>query len=145
MSLSVETWMDGYLLAWGSNEPDDIRALFTEDAEYFPAPHVHPAIGHDAIVDWWLTARDEPGDYEFGWRPVAVTPETAVIRGRTDYADGRSYENLWVIEFAADGRASRYTEWYMSIDAKDVGAPPESDLETDSKSDSNPDSRTTTG
>lgn len=115
-----EEWMARYLRAWDSNRPDDIRALFTEDAEYYPAPHVRPAIGHGAIVEWWLGARDEPGDHGFSWRPVVVTPTTAVIRGRTDYADGRSYENLWVIEFAGDGRASRYTEWYMSIDAKDL-------------------------
>jgi hypothetical protein len=23
------------------------------------------------------------------------------------------YDNLWVITFAGDGRASRFTEWYM--------------------------------
>ena len=119
-SARYESWMLAYVSAWDSNDPGDITALFTDDAEYFPAPHVRPAVGHDAIVTWWLSARDEPGDHAFTWRPVAITPTTAVIRGRTDYADGRSYENLWVVEFAPDGRASRYTEWYMSIDAKDL-------------------------
>ena len=34
--------MEGYVKAWGSNDPQDIAALFTEGAEYYTAPHRDP-------------------------------------------------------------------------------------------------------
>lgn len=46
----VTAWMNGYLRAWDSNTPEDIRALFTDDAEYHTAPFVDPRVGVDAIV-----------------------------------------------------------------------------------------------
>jgi len=49
-STTVSTWIDGYRRAWDSNAPDDIRALFTENAEYRTAPFVDPRVGQDAIV-----------------------------------------------------------------------------------------------
>jgi hypothetical protein len=36
-----------------------------------------------------------------------------LVQGRTDYADGRIYANLWVIHLAEDGRAERFVEWFM--------------------------------
>ena len=33
MADAITNWIDLYRRAWESNEPDDIRALFTEDAE----------------------------------------------------------------------------------------------------------------
>jgi hypothetical protein len=36
------------------------------------------------------------------------------VQGRTDYrGDSRSYDNLWIIQLAGDGRATAFTEWYM--------------------------------
>ena len=29
----VEAWMDGYVLAWASNDPEQIGALFSEDLD----------------------------------------------------------------------------------------------------------------
>ena len=34
----VTTWIEGYVRAWNSNDPDDIGSLFTMDAEYSTAP-----------------------------------------------------------------------------------------------------------
>ena len=31
-------WMQHYIAAWTSNDPEDIRALFTEDAVYATQP-----------------------------------------------------------------------------------------------------------
>jgi ketosteroid isomerase-like protein len=114
---TVTAWMTGYLKAWDSNEPDDIRALFTEDARYLTAPFVPPRVGHDAIVDGWLDDRDEPGDHTFEWSIVGIDGDVAFVEGETQYLGGddgeRAYANLWVIRFTGDGRASSYTEWYM--------------------------------
>ncbi len=110
----VTEWMDGYRKAWTTNDPADIRALFTETAEYRYHPWDEPRVGADSIVESWLESRDEPGDWTFEWQPVARNGETVVIEGRTAYRNGKTYRNLWVFSLGADGRASSFTEWYMT-------------------------------
>ena len=112
-TVTVTTWMNGYLKAWDSNEPDDIRSLFTTDAEYRNAPFDPPRVGVDAIVAGWIEDQDQPGDYTFTWSPAGIDGDLAFVEGDTAYNDGRRYANLWVIRFADDGRASSFTEWYM--------------------------------
>ncbi|MCU1420728.1 MAG: hypothetical protein JWN36_379 [Microbacteriaceae bacterium] len=114
MDDTVRDWLDRYLVAWHSNEPDDIRALFTEDATYAGGPFdPEPWIGREGIVTGWLDHRDEVGEWEFEGSPLAFDGRTGFVEGRTDYADGRVYANLWVIRFAVDGRAESFAEWYM--------------------------------
>ncbi|MGH9118586.1 MAG: nuclear transport factor 2 family protein [Acidimicrobiales bacterium] len=111
---SLSTWIDGYVRAWNSNSPNDIAALFTEDAEYLTEPYATPRRGRQAIVDHWIENKDEPGDTEFSWSALAETPEGAIVEGRTIYRDPRrTYSNLWVIALDADGRCRRFTEWWM--------------------------------
>ena len=110
---AVRAWVDGYERAWKSNTPDDIRALFTEDADYFTEPHGDPWHGHDAIVWGWLESKDEPDEAQFEWEPLIVTTELAIVQGMTVYRDGPTYSNLWVIRLTADGRAREFTEWWM--------------------------------
>lgn len=105
--------MDGYQTAWRSNAPDDIRALFTDDAEYRTEPWVEPWTGHDEIVDGWLEHRDEPDAAEFDWAVLDDTDAVTLVEAVTDYRDGPTYSNLWVIRFAPDGRARSFTEWWM--------------------------------
>lgn len=111
---TVTRWVEGYRRAWESNEPDEIRALFTEDAQYFTEPYAQPWSGGDEIVDGWLEARDEPGETTFTWQLVAVDGDTGVVRAVTPYRDRATYHNLWLIRFADDGRASEFTEWWMA-------------------------------
>ena len=110
----VQAWLDNYRTAWASNAPDDIRALFTEGATYAGGPFdPEPWVGREGIVAGWLEHRDEPGEYTFEGAPLAYSDGVGIIQGRTDYADGRVYANLWVIRFADDGRAESFVEWYM--------------------------------
>ena len=53
--------MDAYLTAWESNDPDDIRALVTDDVDYRNEPWTEPWHGADAVVEGWL-ARCALGD-----------------------------------------------------------------------------------
>jgi hypothetical protein len=107
-------WIDGYVTAWSSNEPDDIGALFTEDAEYVTEPYATPWRGRRTIVDQWIEHKDEPGDASFAWSPLVVTPDVAVVQGHTVYREPpRTYDNLWVIRLADDGRCRSFTEWWM--------------------------------
>ena len=111
---AVTAWVERYRSAWESNDPEEIVALFTDDARYFTEPFHEPWQGRDAIRDGWLSQRDEPGDAEFRFEILAVCDDLAFVRGWTDYAQPpRSYSNLWVIRLAEDGRASEFTEWWM--------------------------------
>src|SRR5690606_25951570 len=108
--------MKRYRRAWESNDPDDIRALFTEDAEYFGSPSSSPERGHDEIVARWLEDQDEPGSTTFEWSPVVMNDDVAVVRCVTGYPEGPkvgTYDNLWVIRFAPDGRAREFTDWWI--------------------------------
>ncbi|MEP6528164.1 MAG: nuclear transport factor 2 family protein [Nocardioidaceae bacterium] len=108
----VASWIVGYVRAWNTNEPDDIRALFTPDAEYYTEPYRPPWRGLDQIVKAWLEHRDEPGETTFDWHPIAVTDDVAIIEGTTTYP-GQTYSNLWVIRLDDDGRCRQFTEWWM--------------------------------
>ena len=92
----VQAWIDGYVRAWNSNDPADIRALFTQDAAYACEPYSRPWRGQDEIVRQWLDRKDEPGQAQFSWHPLAVTSEVAVIQGEiVDPSEGHTYSNLW--------------------------------------------------
>ena len=118
----VEGWVEAYRTAWHSDAADDIAALFTEDATYKPYPWRREATGwqgRDEIVRKWV----ERGDSKVGWRfehqVVAVDGDTAVVEGWTYYDRGElapwdeAYANIWIIDFADDGRARRFREWWV--------------------------------
>jgi ketosteroid isomerase-like protein len=111
----VQDWVAGYRRAWESNAEADIRALFTDDAEYRYHPYDdEPAAGIDAIVASWLENRDEPETTTWEVRAVHADGDTGFVQGVTDYHRlATVYDNLWVIEFADDGRARTFTEWFM--------------------------------
>ena len=65
-------------------------------------------------MERWIAGQDEPGDWTFEWKLLGVDGGRAFVQGRTDYrGDSRSYDNLWIIQLAGDGRATAFTEWYM--------------------------------
>lgn len=113
MSQRVSNWIDLYRTAWESNDANDIRTLFTDDAEYRTEPYAQPWRGHDAIVAGWLEAADEPGETTFEWATLIEGEELAIVQAETSYQDGPTYSNLWVIRFSPDGRATSFTEWWM--------------------------------
>ena len=112
MSEALEKWMAGYRRAWESNDPDDIGALFADDALYYNEPFSEPARGRADIVANWLRAADQPGETSFAWSILVETEAVAVVQGETGYPD-RRYSNLWVVRLAPDGRATEFTEWWM--------------------------------
>ncbi|BCJ42680.1 hypothetical protein GCM10010168_05780 [Actinoplanes ianthinogenes] len=111
---AVSGWVAGYRKAWETNDPDDIRGLFADDAAYFTEPYAAPWIGREAIVAGWLEHRDEPDTTTFTWQPLIVTEELAVIEGHTTYPD-REYRNLWVLRLDHTGQARQFTEWWMEV------------------------------
>lgn len=115
MTDAIRQWMEKYIAAWETNEPEDIRALFTEDAVYATRPYDPDAWrGREQIVERWIASADEPEDWRFEWSVLGSDGDLTFVQGRTTYLDDRpSYENLWVIRLAPDARASAFTEWFM--------------------------------
>lgn len=109
----LQRWLDRYVAAWRSYDPDEIAALFTEDATYAYKPWEEPLQGRDAIVADWLDDPDPPGSWEASYRPLVVGDDAAVATGETRYEDGKVYSNMFVVELDESGVCRRFTEWYM--------------------------------
>lgn len=114
---NAQRFLDGYLDAWRTNDPDTIRGLFTPDASYRSGPgDVTPVVGADAIVVHWLEEQDLPGTWTYEGRVEQETSTAAMIRGVTSYSDGPksgAYDNTWLLHFDADGRASEFQDWWF--------------------------------
>lgn len=124
---AAQDWLDRYVNAWLTYEPELIRDLFSEDVVYRYHPYDDPIEGRDAVVASWLgetsepgeSSRDEPGTYEASYAPVAVDGDVVVATGTSSYretADGpvvRVFHNCFVMRFADDGRCREFTEFYM--------------------------------
>ena len=114
-------WLRGYIDAWRSGARAAVEALFTEDATYAFSPFEAPVVGREAIVAMWLEDPDPPGSWTAEYRPLAIDGDVAVAVGETSYriADGASkdldYRNIFVCEFAPDGRCRSFVEWYMKV------------------------------
>jgi ketosteroid isomerase-like protein len=117
----LQRWLDAYVVAWRTYEPDKIRALFTDDAIYrFRPLDERPLKGRDAIVANWLESPDAPDSWTAEYRALAVDGDIAIAEGETHYPGDpkagraeRRYANLWVMRFAPDGRCRDFTEWFM--------------------------------
>ncbi len=106
--------MEQYIVAWNSNDPEEIGALFTDDALYHTEPFAAPWRGRTEIIEQWLARKDEPGQATFEWEPLVVTPEVAVVTGTATYKEPPTvYSNLWVMRLDASGRCREFTEWWM--------------------------------
>ena len=118
----VRRWVTGYEQAWRSAGTEQLADLFTETASYRMSPWRAPVEGLAAIRELWESERDGP-DEEFTLRTavLAVGEDTAVVRAEVDYdvAAGNRWRDLWVLEFAADGRCRAFEEWPFSPDQPD--------------------------
>ena len=110
---TFQAWLNRYIDAWRSGDPAAIGDLFGEDARYFHGPYREPVVGREAIVREWTENPDEPGSWEAEYRPLAVDGDTAVSIGESRYSDGKTYSNIYVCRFDADGRCAEFREWFM--------------------------------
>jgi nuclear transport factor 2 (NTF2) superfamily protein len=123
---TVQRWLDAYEHAWQTYDPDEVAALFSEDAEYRWHPYDEPEKGRDAIVNAWINPggnasdRDAPGTYKGEYEPFAVDGNRAVAIGTSTYWTdasrskvARLYYNNWLLEFDDEGKCSSFIEYYM--------------------------------
>jgi uncharacterized protein (TIGR02246 family) len=110
-----EEWLAAYFAAWASNEPDDVAALFTEDATYRIGPFREPWRGRDEIVRRWVTGGAD--DVRFDYDVIALEGDVGVAHWRVTTqlpADTVRVEQdgVLVITFAPDGRCREHLEWF---------------------------------
>jgi len=110
---AFQAWLDRYIEAWRSGDPADIGSLFSADAAYYYGPYREPVAGRDAIVKDWTEDPDAPGSWEAEYRPVALDGDVAVATGESRYTNGRTYSNIFVCRFDADGNCTEFREWFM--------------------------------
>ncbi len=111
---TYEAWVQRYVKAWNSNDPNDIADLFTPHARYFPEPFAAPWLGVMEIIERWLERKDDPGDTTFEFEVIAATQEVGIIRGQTHYrSTGVRYWNLWEVRLGHGGRCREFVEWWM--------------------------------
>jgi hypothetical protein len=117
---AVAAWLEAYVRAWETYDPDTIGDLFTEDATYAYHPFEEPVRGRLAIVASWLENKDAPGTYEGRYEPIAIEGDLAVAHGRSRYFKDaskaelvREFDNIFLIRFDARGRCRSIQEWFM--------------------------------
>ena len=107
-------WVEGYERAWRTAGTDGLGDLFTDDAEYLGSPYDVPVVGLAAIGEMWDEDRNGPDEvFTMTAEVVACQGDTGVARVQVRYGDPlvQEYLDLWVVSFAADGRARRFEEW----------------------------------
>ena len=108
-------WLDRYFAAWASNDPDDVAALFAEDAVYSYGPfRDDDAHGRDEIVRRWVEGGIAPG-LTTAFEPLAVNGDRGVAHWAIafDGDDGRvEVDGILLCDFDPDGRCTRHREWY---------------------------------
>lgn len=123
---TAQAWLDRYVAAWKSYDPDAIAGLFSEDVRYRFYPYAEWVEGRDAVVASWLaentdaqgSTRDEPGTYDASYTPVAVDGEVVVATGRTSYTEtpggpvSQVFDNCFVMRFDERDRCREFTEYY---------------------------------
>lgn len=122
---SVAEWIAEYERAWRTPGTDALLTLFTPKATYSPGPFEPTLQGLAAIAEFWEAQRDGADEaFTLTSEPVALDGIAAVVRTVVGYPRPvpREYRNLWVIEFAPDGRVQSFAEWPFSPE-RDVTAP----------------------
>lgn len=113
----LQQWLDRYVAAWESAEPEAIGELFSEDATYSYRPwrsEDETVIGRDAIVASWLEDTEDPSEWEAEYSPYAVDGDRAVAVGRTRYVDeDRTYHNAFLLRFDTEGQCCEFREFFV--------------------------------
>ncbi len=110
----VAGWVAGYEQAWRAPGTGGLAALFTPDAVYRQSPYEEPVAGLPAIARMWDAERDGPDEvFRMSSDIIAVDGAMAVVRVEVGYGDPvhQEYRDLWVLQFADDGRCLSFEEW----------------------------------
>ena len=116
---AFQSWLEAYVAGWRSYDSAAIGELFSEDVEYRYHPWDEAVRGREALVENWLSDRDEPDSWTAEYRPWLVAGDNAVAVGVSRYfrPDGttldREYHNVFLCRFDGEGRCREFTEHFM--------------------------------
>lgn len=106
---AVMAWVAAYERTWRDQDVAGLDRIFTPDAVYLHSPYSEPLVGLEVIGEDW----PDPTPFTMRAEPVAVDARRAVVRVLVRYTgeQPQEYLDLWVLDFAADGRVRRFEEW----------------------------------
>jgi ketosteroid isomerase-like protein len=112
-------WIDGYERAWRSPDPAALAELFTADVAYRHSPYAETIRGLEALARDWGAERDGPDEvFTMTADVLAVNADdpagplgVAHVLVRYGEPVRQEYRDLWLVRFAADGRAREFEEW----------------------------------
>lgn len=119
---AVQRWVEGYERLWRTPDTDHLAELFHEEATYLPSPWGRPLVGLDEIALFWEAERDGPDDeFAMSSEVIAVDGDTAAVRVEVEYggSEPSRWRDLWVLQFAPDGRCAAFEEWPFAPDQPD--------------------------
>jgi ketosteroid isomerase-like protein len=117
----VATWVSEYERLWRTPGTEGLAEIFRPEATYLQRPFREPVVGLPAIQRMWEDERDSPEEaFEMTSAVLAVEGDTAVVRVHVRYSPPRSQEwlDLWVIQYAEDGRCRAFEEWPFAPKAR---------------------------
>lgn len=116
----VQDWLNAYVEAWRTYDPDHIAALFSVESVTYYTPYAEPVSGRDAIIESWLQDPDPPGTWDARYWPELIDGSRAMARGRTTYyvlgSPGEvraEYDNVFLLTFNDEGEVTEFREWYF--------------------------------
>jgi ketosteroid isomerase-like protein len=110
----VAGWIAAYERAWRTPGTAALAHIFTPDAAYRQGPYTEPVTGLPAIGRMWEAEREGSDEvFRMTREVIAVEGSTAVARLEVAYGDPvrQEYRDLWVMDFAGDGRCRSFEEW----------------------------------
>lgn len=108
----LDDWMQMYEKAWRAEDIDLLSSVFTEDVSYKVSPFKEPMAGLEKLKKFWQEKRDGPDEaFEMTHELVALEGDRAVVRVDVHYKAGDHWKDLWILNFATDGRCSSFEEW----------------------------------
>ena len=119
----VQLWLDRYVAAWTSYDPEAIGDLFAEEVSYRYQPWADPIVGRAAVVADWLADKDEPGSWSAHYDAWAVDDDLASAIGESRYTnpDGSLrtiYYNHFALRFDGHGKCVEFVEYFMELPEK---------------------------
>ena len=121
---AFDAWVQRYVQASRSPDPDAVAALFTVDATYSTSPFDEPIAGREAIVRWWA---DQPAPpFEASWNVLAEDGPTGIIDVSWAYeatpdSPARAYADVWLVRLTDEG-CSEFREWFMRRPDEESGS-----------------------
>lgn len=110
-------WLEGYFAAWRSNDAEDVKALFAEDAIYQYGPFEPPTVGRQAIVDAWVADPGQQRDIQTSYEPLAVSRDLGIAHWRVTFRRAKDLtvlveaDGILVIRFDQQLRCTEHREW----------------------------------